>query len=195
VLVDAAPRRNSPDVPTSTTESDAFLLERCRAGDEVAWRSLVDRYRALVYSTALEVGLERDDAGDVFQDVWLDLYRSLPRIRDGAALPRWLVVATRRLSYKRAAAGRRLRSEVSVDLVDPAQIAIELMEGLETRDRVERALADLGGRCAELLRLLFLSPSRVPYAEIGRRLDIAVGSIGPTRARCLTRLRKILGVN
>lgn len=177
---------------TSTTDTDAILLERCRTRDEDAWRALVTRYRTLVYSTALEVGLGPDEAADVFQDVWLDLYRSLPRIRDGAALPRWLVVATRRLSYKRAMAARRLRSDLSMDLVDPGKLALDAIEELETRHHVERGLSRLGGRCAELLRLLFLSPSRIPYEEVGRRLGIAVGSIGPTRARCLTRLRDIL---
>ncbi len=153
---------------------------------------LIHRYKNLVFSTALDVGLNPDDAGDVFQEVWLELHRSIPRIRSPEALPRWLMVAARRLSYKVAIRRRRSVSGVSKDLVDSATLSDEAYAAMRTRQRLEEALDALGGRCAELIRLMFLSPEKLPYEEISKRTGLAIGSIGPIRARCLERLRTIL---
>ncbi len=171
---------------------DAVLLSRCSEGSDEAWRMLVHRYKNLVFSTALDVGLEPDDAGDVFQEVWLELHRSIPRIRNPDALPRWLMVATRRLSYKVAIKKRRSVSGVSKDLVDSATLSDEAYVAMRTRQRLEEALDALGGRCAHLIRLLFLRPEKLPYEEISRLTGLAIGSIGPIRARCLEKLRAIL---
>lgn len=173
-------------------DSDKRLLERCGQDDEDAWRLLVLRYQNLVYSTALNVGLEPDDAGDVFQEVWIELHRSIPRIRSPEALPRWLIVATRRLSYKVATRKRRLVAEVSKDLVDPATLPDELVEATKRRMLLDAALDRMGGRCEKLLRLLFFESDKLPYDEISKRTGLAIGSIGPIRARCLTRLRRLL---
>jgi RNA polymerase sigma factor (sigma-70 family) len=172
--------------------SDTELVARCRSGDENAWRLVVRRYQNLVYSTALEVGLDPDDAGDVFQEVWLELHRSMRRIRNPEALPRWLMVATRRLSYKVAARGRRMVSDVSSDLVDPGTLPDDAVEIRRARHALETALELLGGRCERLLRLLFFTSEKTPYEEISKETGLAVGSIGPVRGRCLARLRRIL---
>ena len=78
-----------------------------------------------------------DDAGDVFQEVWLELHRSIPRIRNPQGLPRWLMVATRRLSYKVATRRRRMISGISRDLVDPTELPDDLVDGAKTRQRLE----------------------------------------------------------
>lgn len=173
--------------------SDSALLARCLDGDQTAWRMIVRRYRNLVYSTALEVGLDADDAGDVFQEVWVELHRSVSRIRNPDALPRWLMVATRRLAYKVAVRRRRSVSGVSRDLVDPATLSDEAYRVLRTRQRLEEALEHLDERCASLLRLLFLHPEKMSYDEIAKQTGLAIGSIGPIRSRCLERLKKLLG--
>jgi len=172
--------------------SDTELVARCRSGDENAWRLVVRRYQNLVYSTALDVGLDADDAGDVFQDVWLELHRSMRRIRNPEALPRWLMVATRRLSYKVATRRRRLVADVSRDLVDPGTLPDDAVEIARARHAIETALELLGGRCERLLRLLFFADDKIPYGEVSKKTGLAVGSIGPVRARCLSRLRRIL---
>ena len=150
------------------------------------------RYQNLVYSTTLSVGLGPEDAADVFQEVWMELHRSVLRIRRPAALPRWLMVATRRLSYKVAMRRRRMIPGVSRELIDPATLPDDVVVNSENRQRLERALEELGGRCALLLRLLFLHPERLSYEEISDRTGLAIGSIGPIRSRCLGRIRKIL---
>jgi len=180
-------------VAAAVRESDSALLARCGEGDENAWRILVRRYQNLVYSTALETGLGPDDAADVFQETWLELHRSIPRIRNPEALPRWLIVASRRLSYKVATRKRRLVPGVSRDLVDPDALQDEQVEAMRTRQRLETALEALGGKCERLLRLLFFEPEKLPYETISRRTGLAIGSIGPIRGRCIARLRRILG--
>ncbi len=184
--------RTTRHVTRLRAEGDSELLRRCSSNDEEAWRLLVSRYQNLVWSVALDVGLENEDAADVFQEVWLELHRSIPRIRNPAALPRWLMVATRRLSYKVAARRRRMLPELSLDLIDEAALPDEELERVESRRRIEEALEALGGRCEDLIRLLFLVPDRPSYDEVSERLGMAVGSIGPIRSRCLGRLRSIL---
>jgi RNA polymerase sigma factor (sigma-70 family) len=184
--------RMADSSPPQNKESNETLLRLCAEGDEAAWKRLVLRYQNLVYSTALEVGLGEEDAGDVFQDVWLELHRSIPRIRNAEALPRWFIVATRRLSYKVAVRRRRMLPDISADMVDPAALPDTVVEDAESRLRLEDALTQLGGKCEKLLRLLFLHARKLPYDEISRRTGLAIGSIGPIRSRCLARMRKIL---
>jgi len=181
----------TPPVPRSSP-SNAALLEQCAAGDEIAWSRLVARYESLVYSVALGCGLSPDDAGDVFQQVWLELHRSLHRIRVPQALPRWLMVSTRRLCFKHVVRGSRNVSDVGEDMVDERALPDEDVERYETRRRLETALDSLGRPCSRLVRLLFLEDEKVPYEEVSRRTGLAVGSIGPIRSRCLHRLRRLM---
>lgn len=187
---DAASRGAKP--APRPDDDDVALLSRCRQGDELAWNLLIDRYERLVWSVALRAGLDREVAVDVFQQVWLELHRSIDRIRDAKALPRWLIVSTRRLSYKLAAAGNRTVDGVLDEMVDPAALPDATVEDLDRTRWIEQGLQRLGDPCAKLLRLLFLHPRELPYQDIARRTGLAVGSIGPIRARCLTRLRRLL---
>ena len=178
--------------PLTGDESDADLLVRCRAGDDAAWAQLVKRYERLVFSTALRSGLDRQNAADVFQQVWVEVHRSLLRIRDLPSLTRWLIVTTGRLSYRQAIVSRRWVREVLDDLVDPSPDAQAAVDGLELLQRLESALSRLGGRCEQLLRALFLSRPAPPYAEVAKRLGVEANSIGPIRNRCLKRMRSIM---
>ncbi len=171
---------------------DGHLLARCAERDEEAWRLLVERYENLVFSTALSVGLDREAAADVYQQVWFELHRSLRRIRDAQALPRWLMVTTRRIAYRQAVVAGRWVEELRDDLLDPRPSPDSRVEAMEQRFVLETGLQKLGGRCEQLLRLLFLSERKWSYKQIARKVGIAVGTIGSTRARCLLRLRQIL---
>jgi len=190
------PRRKPMPPATDLRVPTADLLARCREGDDRAWNQLVDRYEGLVWSVAVQIGLDRDDASDVFQYVWMELHRSLARIRDAESLPKWLMVATRRQAYKVSARSRRLgltlEDESAPDLLDPARLPDDRIEEMETRRRLEEALARMKPADAQLLRLLFLDPAQPSYEEISRRTGLAIGSIGPIRARCLKRLRALM---
>lgn len=171
---------------------DHELVERCAQGSELAWRVLVGRYTALVYSTALRSGLGPEDAADVFQLVWIQLYRSIGGIRNASGLPKWLVISTRRLATRAGGGRARTVRGVHPDTVDPARLPDERVESAQISDRLEAALAHLGGTCAALLRELYLAPERRSYLEVSSRVGVPVGSIGPMRTRGLMRLRRMM---
>jgi len=172
---------------------NATLVRRCLDGDEDAWRSLIERYRSLVYTLALRTGLDHADADEVFQQVWMELHRSLARLRKPDALPGWLSVATKRLSYRRAMERSRWVEGTFEEMVDPQEGPEAGVESLEQRRQVEEALQALGEPCAPLLRLLFFEQPPLSYPEIAQRAEIPRGSIGPMRGRCLSRLAKLMG--
>lgn len=171
---------------------DSTLLAKCQSGDESAWKLMVERYQNLVFSTALETGLDKDSVVDVFQQVWLELHRSLLRIRDPQALPRWLIVTTRRIAYRQAVVSGRWVEDVREDMVDPSPRADSVVVALEERQAVEEALTELDSRCHEVLRLLFYSEKKVSYREVAEQTGLAEDSIGSLRKRCLERLRRIM---
>ncbi len=171
---------------------DAELLQRCQDGDEKAWRKLVKKYQNLVFSTALSTGLDQESAVDVHQQVWIELHRSLLRIRDAQALPRWLIVTTRRISYRHAVVQGRWVNDVREDMVDPNPATDANLVALEERFQLERALETLGGRCEEVLKMFFYSDQKVTYQEVAEKTGLAEGSVGSLRQRCLDRLRKVL---
>lgn len=171
---------------------DAVLVARCREGDESAWRMLVHRYKGLVYSAALRTGIDEEGAADVFQQVWVELHRSLDRLRDPQALPRWLAVTSRRIAYKVGTQRHQRVEGVLEEMVDPAQLPVEELEALQRLHRLQELVDSLGRSCSRLLTLLFLDPAEPSYKEIADNMGISIGSIGPKRARCLARLRSRL---
>ena len=170
------------------------LVEAAIAGDEDAWGAIVDRYAPLLWSVCRGFGLSATDTDDVAQVVWLRLLEHLPTLTVPAALPGWLVTTTRRecLQHARASSGRARREaplfvEVVADVRDDG-VEAELLRA-ERHDALRAAFAQLGEKCRRLLALL-LSEPRPSYAQIGAELGLAVGSIGPIRARCLADLRR-----
>lgn len=187
------PELTSPSPRASLNRlDDTALVARCLDDDDAAWSTLVRRYRALVYSTALRTGLDDESAADVFQQVWLELHRSMERLRDAVALPQWLIVTTRRVAYKTALKHDRPIEGVLDELVDPSGLPGDEFADLQSLQHLREHIEALGGSCARLLPLLFLDESEPDYAEIAARAGVAVGSIGPLRARCLGRLRRRL---
>lgn len=169
------------------------LVDRARKGDGSAWNHLVDRYAALVWSICRRSGLARTDCEDVSQTVWLRLVEALPRLREPGALAGWLATTTRRECVRVAKLARvrkfRERTEFG-DIVDPDLPSADrrlVDDELNTVLRV--AFDQIEPRCQQLLILLMATPSK-PYDEISSTLGIPRGGIGPTRARCLDKLRK-----
>lgn len=173
---------------------DAALVARCLQDDEAAWRMLVTRYRSLVYSAALRAGLDDESSADAFQQVWIELHRSLDRLRDPQSLPKWLVVTTRRIAFKVARKYDRPLEGDFDQLIDPAALPSESLASLQRLQHLQAHVDALGGTCAKLLHLLFLDDRQLDYREISAEAEVAVGSIGPLRARCLKRLRQRLEV-
>ena len=169
------------------------LVARARAGDQQAWDALVERYAPLVWSICRRHRLDGADAADVSQTVWLHLIDHLGNLRNPAALPGWLAITTRRecgrvvhAARRPLFAGYRLDTE---SLPDEHASAEQDLLAAERHAALREALGDLPADCQRLIALLAGDPP-LPYAEISARLGIPVGSIGPTRRRCLDKLRR-----
>ena len=180
--------------PAPTYPLATDLVARARNGDELAWGALVELYAPLIWSVCRRYRLTRADAEDVAQVVWLYLAGQLGRIRDPEAIPAWLVTTTRRECIRVRRAGLRscpagyvLDAQDAPD--DKSMTAEQELLVAERHAALREALGRLPPGCRQLLTLLIADPP-VPYAEISARLGISVGSIGPSRARCLERLRR-----
>ena len=176
--------------------SEAELLRRCREGDESAWEQILESYKRLVYSIPLNFGLTTDDAADIFQQTFISLVENLERLRPDSNLGAWLAVVARRhvLHYLR----KKKREQVVADddLSDSTQFlalaAADTTLDLEMMQMIDQGLSQMNRRCRELLLALYFDSRQPSYEEIAERTNVAVGSIGPTRGRCLERLREIL---
>ncbi len=193
----ATPTARPATLDHDTTDAD--LLAAAAGGDPQgpagrALGILVARYRRLVYSVPVRLGLSASDADDVFQNTFLALARHAGRIEAAVALPRWLTQTARRECWAvaRARARHRGSSPEAIESLDPALPVPAALERAERRHAVETALGRLGGRCEHLLRALFLSGSVPDYTAVAAAVGMPVGSIGPTRARCLAKLLELL---
>jgi RNA polymerase sigma factor (sigma-70 family) len=182
---EADPMRDDPSV--------SLLVTRAQAGDQQAWTTLVERYTPLVWSICRRRELDGADASDVGQNVWLQLAGQLNHIRDPAALPGWLATTTRR-ECSRVLRARRSHAAVAVlDAVNiPGQqtglAELQLLTA-ERHAALQEAFTCLSTSCQRLIAMLIEDPP-VPYAKISAELGIPIGSIGPTRGRCLDKLRR-----
>jgi len=175
---------------------DARLVAECRKGSEQAWAALVEKYKNLIYSIPIKLGMY-DDAADIFQAVCLDLLADLPRLREPRALPKWLMQAcyrrclqVRRKSERYQPFAEDSAAEIPAD--DQQTLPEEMLAQLEKEQTLRDAIAQLSPRCERMVRMLFFESPPRPYQEIARELDLANGSIGFIRSRCLSRLRKQL---
>jgi RNA polymerase sigma factor (sigma-70 family) len=172
----------------------ADLVAGAAAGEQKSWDELVDRFAGLVWHVARSHRLGDADASDVAQTVWLRLVESLPRIREPAAVGGWLATTTRHECLRVLRVTGREVPDDSSSMVDiPSQDASPeaVVELAEDRHLVRVALDRLSDRCRTLLRALAYSPDD-SYAEVSVALGMPVGSIGPTRSRCLQHLRREL---
>ena len=170
------------------------LLAGAGRGDVAAWNALVERYAPLISSICRRHRLDRTDAEDVSQSVWLCLVAQLDKIREPAALPGWLATTTRR------ECGRVVRAERgpyavlyaldAENMPDEQAGAVEQeLLAAERQAAMREAITALPPACQQLVAELTADPP-APYAEVSARLGIPVGSIGPTRSRCLDRMRR-----
>jgi RNA polymerase sigma factor (sigma-70 family) len=181
-------------------QTDEELIERARGGSEAAWETIVYKYQNLLFSIPLRAGLRRDLAADVLQEVFTTLFQKIETLEKPEFLRAWLVTTTQHKTIhliQRETRGRpksidELETSVGFEVLDPQALPDESLIQIEQEKQIEDALAAIDERCRRLLTLLYLNQQQVPYAEIARMLDIPLGSIGPTRARCLEKLIKLL---
>src|SRR5262245_43632481 len=177
--------------------SDAELVAGCLNQDSDAWETLLHRYQRLIASITVKFRLSREDAADIFQAVSLALFRQLPELKRNAKLSSWLITVTVRECWK-----FRQKSEQAVVINDPVWEAIAqaadpaaLVDGqmmmVERQHLVRTGVAQLNSPCRYLVETLFYSQERPSYVELASRLGMPVASIGPTRARCLAKLKRI----
>jgi RNA polymerase sigma factor (sigma-70 family) len=177
--------------------SDPDLIAAClEAGNGQAWEALIFRYQRLIYSIPLRYGFSQPDAADVFQAVCVLLLENLARLRNRQRLGAWLVITTRRECWRLARQGRQTLGGLETPaieklLTDDSQVDEDLVD-LEGQTVLRTALDCLEPRCQQLLTLLFYTDPRPPYDDIVKTLALPPGSIGPTRARCLEKLTRIL---
>jgi RNA polymerase sigma factor (sigma-70 family) len=167
--------------------TDEDLIRDCLNGDEAAWAELIRTYQRLIYSVARVLCPEPADAADVFQQVCLELYQGLPYIRDIQSLPKWVVTVTRRRSIDMLR-----RTLKTLDFDENQLVCDSEIETLQRQRDLERAIEQLPDRCRRLLVQLYFSETPSTYEDVQRHLGIPVSSIGPTRARCLQKLRALL---
>jgi RNA polymerase sigma factor (sigma-70 family) len=165
------------------------LVEAARDGDAGAWQELVDRYAGLVLGVARKCRLSPHDVDDVYQVVWIRLVENLGRIRRPERLAGWLAVTTRREAIR--VQNTRRGTSLYAEPADPSaeEVALDELDDAEVLD----ALHTLDEKCRELLRLAIVEERS--YHEIADALDMAMGSIGPSRQRCLDRLRNRMAVS
>jgi RNA polymerase sigma factor (sigma-70 family) len=172
------------------------LVRRAGEGDRRAWEALVDEYVGLIWAVTRSFGLREADAGDVVQTTWLRLLEHITRLNDPARVGAWLATTARRECLRVLAQGKRTTLSGDDALLDLADITLPDMEArlvqADDAAQIQAAMQVLPPRWRELLTMLMADPSP-SYEEISRRLNVPIGSIGPTRGRALNRLRSVLG--
>lgn len=174
--------------------NDSQLVRACRKGDESAWAELIRRYRKLIFSIPVGYRMSGDLAEEIFQRVAVKLFEHLDRIRRNDNLSSWLIVTTRRECQ---AHFRQSKRWTDLDDADDDRLSEDPPEVLESLHRIGcehtlgLAFEQLGEPCRGLLAALYLEDPAPSYQEIAVRLSRPVGSLGPTRSRCLAKLRKV----
>ncbi len=167
--------------------SDAQLVVRCRAGDEVAWRALVDRFARYVFAIATQsFRLGEHDAQDIFQEVFTRVYEHLDMLRDDSALRPWIAQVTRRLCVDRLRAARE--EPTDEELAPPG--GDDSLARLDDALTVWQAMESLPEHCREILDRFFCRDES--YETIARELVLAPGTIASRISRCLEKLRGTL---
>lgn len=187
----------TPTSESETPELDAAELVRlARAGDMRAWERLVDQYGRLIWSITHRYKLIDSDAADVAQTTWLRLLEHIDGIRQPDRVGSWIASTARNECLRILAARKKVvLSHEDLDMMElTAADQPALDEGLlaaEQAESVRDALSSLPGRWQRLLEMLMADPP-TSYTQISDELGLPIGSIGPTRGRCMARLRVLL---
>ncbi len=166
------------------------LLQRCRRGDQRAWREVLDQYQRLVHSIPLNLGLTAEDAADVTQATFMALLQALDRIEEPERLGSWLATVARRQSIR--IIERRVHDNERTNVTDLVVDDSESHRIVEEVQWVHDAVQMLSDRCRELMIQLYFTDPQPSYDDVAQELGLPLGSIGPTRARCLEKLRDLL---
>lgn len=190
-MTSTAAQRQKERAPNSADEQ---LIKRCLKGDQEAWSALIDKYKNLIYSIPVKLGMHQD-ANDIFQAVCLRLLSELPNLRKHRALPKWLMQTCYHECLRcLRAAGR----SVELDPADAEQqgddqpLPEHMLVQLEKEQMLRDAISEMPDRCGQMIQMLFFEIPARPYDEIASELGLATGSIGFIRGRCLARLRQQL---
>lgn len=181
---------------------DRALVEACLGGDSEAWKALILRYQRLIYSIPTRSGFSPVDAADIFQSVCLKLFQKLVTLRKQEKISSWLMTTTTRECW-RVVEKRRRETQPSIydedyerdivnQLASAKPLADEARIAFERQQAVREAVEGLSERCRSLITLLFYSKEEPSYADIARITKVPLNSVGPTRARCLQKLKRIL---
>lgn len=173
---------------------DHSLLHACRRGDQRAWQQILDRYERLVYSIPLNFGLSHADADDVAQTTFTALIKSLDAIEDEERLGAWLATVAKRQTWRLVERRRRESPDDHPALDQTTTTDDDTRVKVERLEWVHQGLVQMDERCRALLTALYFDEGEPSYVAVGAQFGIPVGSIGPTRARCLQKLRTILDV-
>lgn len=195
------PSDRTPSSPAPAETESGLLVRDCLANRPGAWEEFLHRYSNLIYSTILKDGLPRTEQEDAYQAAIVAIYRQLGSLRDTARLVPWIVVISHRQAINRIRARRKETSLDDISAADlaKAEAALANSDGLpdvqvvalERAQQATETLSRLPERCRRLIQLLFYEDPAPDYSEIARQEGIPVGSIGPTRARCLEKARRI----
>ena len=175
--------------------TDRDLILACKKGQAWAWDRLVKKYERLVFSIPRSYGLSREDAADVSQTTFIILIQSLDSLTEDSNVKAWLATVARRHTWRLMERGRHEGPGRDDDLADTPWLlgGEKPSERWELIDWLDGGISKVSEACQRLLKALYLDESEPSYAEISERLGMPVGSIGPTRARCLQRLKMALG--
>ena len=173
---------------------DAELVSLCLQGDAQAWEALIVRYKRLIYSIPVRFGFSSADAADVFQSVCLKLIEHLHRLKDETKVSAWLITTTTRqcIHLKFLRQREPGAEEDFEESPDPADDLESVRIQTEEQQNVRDAVGQLPERCRTLLEVLYFDLKSPSYDDISEMLKMPVASIGPTRARCLEKLKALL---
>ena len=172
---------------------DERLVRECCKGNQDAWSALIEKYKNLIFSIPIKFCLSREDAADIFQAVCVELLSGLPKLREPKALPKWLM----QTSYHQCLRWKKLRPDVVDDIQESEQpsageLPEQILYQVQREQSVREAMSALPARCNRMVAMLFFEDPPRPYEEVARELQLATGSIGFTRGRCLKKLRQLL---
>ncbi len=172
------------------------FLDRLRAAEDPAWREFLQEYGPLILAAAHCLRLEAEAREDLFQEACVACLRSIHTVRDERRLSSWVYSVAYHLGIDQL---RRERARPTEPLDEgetaapPAEATADALKGLERLERialVRDALAHLEPRCQDILRALYLEDPPLSYRAAAEQLSLPIGSLGPTRLRCLEKLQK-----
>lgn len=182
---------NNSTQPDWSELPDPDLIQACLDGQEEAWTALVERYSRLIYTIPLRFGMHKQVADEIFQETCLIMLEKLDTLQDRERLSSWIITVARRACIQRWRRNDRVQLVEIHETHSVSHTDLDVgMVQIEQQHIIERAMARLNPRCQELLTALFFDHPPKTYEEITEQMNIALGSIGPTRSRCLKKLRE-----